>query len=123
MNVQLKPLEEQTLVITGASSGIGLTTALEAARRGARLVLVARNPDTLEDAADRCRAEGADVEIVAADVADRATINLVVERTAERFGSDLIVMGSYKYARWLEQVTGGVLDDVVAGSQGAVLIA
>lgn len=42
MAVRLKPLEDQTVVLTGASSGIGLATALEAARRGARLVLVAQ---------------------------------------------------------------------------------
>ena len=86
MSIQLKPLEDQTLVLTGASSGIGRVTALEAARRGARLVLVARDPDSLEEAAEECRAEGADVETVVADVADRATMDLVAERAAERFG-------------------------------------
>ena len=86
MNVQLKPLEQQTLVITGASSGIGRATALEAARLGARLVLVARDPDTLEDAARQCRTAGAEVETVVADVADRATVDLVAERAVARFG-------------------------------------
>ena len=43
-----KPLNEQVMVITGASSGIGLTTALHAARRGARLVLIARSAETLK---------------------------------------------------------------------------
>jgi NAD(P)-dependent dehydrogenase (short-subunit alcohol dehydrogenase family) len=41
MNVELKKLSEQVLVITGASSGIGLTTARMAARQGARVVLTA----------------------------------------------------------------------------------
>ncbi len=86
MSVQLKPLEEQTLVITGASSGIGLATALEAARRGANLVLVAREPESLEEAGDRCRALGASVETVVADVADRAVVEMAAERAAERFG-------------------------------------
>lgn len=86
MSIQLKPLEEQVLVITGASSGIGLATALEAARRGARLVLVARDPEGLEDAAAQCRAEGAEVETVAADVGDHATLELVADRAEERFG-------------------------------------
>lgn len=43
MAVQLKPLDQQVIVITGASSGIGLCTALLAAERGARLVLAARS--------------------------------------------------------------------------------
>ena len=42
MGVKLKRLSEQVVVITGASSGIGLVTAREAARRGAKLVLAAR---------------------------------------------------------------------------------
>ena len=49
--MQLKPLSQQTLVITGASSGIGLATALGAAKQGANLVLVARSPESLMDAA------------------------------------------------------------------------
>ena len=86
MSVSLKPLDQQTIVITGASSGIGLATALEAARRGADLVLVARSPEDLDAAAERCRALGAEVETVAADVADRAVLDLVAERATERFG-------------------------------------
>ena len=86
MSASLKPLNQQTLVITGASSGIGLATAVEAAKSGARLVLVSREPTDLESAAERCRAEGAEVETVAADVADRATLDLVADRATERFG-------------------------------------
>lgn len=43
MNVTLKPIDEQVIVITGASSGIGLVTARMAARQGACVVLAARN--------------------------------------------------------------------------------
>ena len=42
MSVRLKPINEQVMVITGATSGIGLCTARMAAERGARLVLAAR---------------------------------------------------------------------------------
>jgi NADP-dependent 3-hydroxy acid dehydrogenase YdfG len=45
MNAKLKKLSDQVIVITGASSGIGLVTARVAAKRGARLVLNARNED------------------------------------------------------------------------------
>lgn len=59
----LKPLDQQVVVITGASSEIGLATALVAAERGAKVVLVARNASVLEEssrkssraAATRCR--------------------------------------------------------------------
>ena len=87
--MQLRPLDQQTLVITGATSGIGLATALMAAERGARLLLVARAPDDLAAAAERCRdagGPGTRVETVAADVADKATLDLVVQRAKEAFG-------------------------------------
>ena len=48
MHLRLKPLKEQVIVITGASSGIGLVTARMAARRCARVVLTARNHEALK---------------------------------------------------------------------------
>ncbi len=86
MSISLKPLDQQTVVITGASSGIGLATALMAAERGANLVLVSRSPDRLDAAAEQCRQRGATVETVAADVADRVVLDLVHQRAHEAFG-------------------------------------
>ncbi len=51
MAVSLKPLGEQVMVITGATSGIGLATARMAAEAGARLVLAARSGADLEEVA------------------------------------------------------------------------
>ena len=59
MSVSLKPLGQQTLVVTGASSGIGLTTARKAAERGARVVLAARSGDDLRQLADEIGADQA----------------------------------------------------------------
>ncbi len=86
MSISLKPVADQTLVITGATSGIGLATALEAADRGGNLVLVARSPDRLDAAAEQCRARGATVETLAADVADFATLELAHEQAHDAFG-------------------------------------
>src|SRR4051794_21628910 len=47
MALKLKPLNEQVIVITGASSGIGLTTAQCAAKQGAKVVLAARSEETM----------------------------------------------------------------------------
>jgi NAD(P)-dependent dehydrogenase (short-subunit alcohol dehydrogenase family) len=75
------------VLVTGASSGIGRATAVEAAGRGARLVLVARGRSALEAAAQECRDAGAGEAVVSpADVTDDAAFAAVVRATVERFG-------------------------------------
>ena len=58
MSVKLKPLSEQVIVITGASSGIGRTTARRAAERGATVLLVARDEDGLREVVGEIEAAG-----------------------------------------------------------------
>ncbi|HEU4697554.1 MAG TPA: SDR family oxidoreductase [Gemmatimonadales bacterium] len=84
--VRLKPLDEQVVVITGASSGIGLVTAREAARRGARVVMVARNEDALRAAAATLRDAGGAVMHYAADVARPQELQRVADVTVAEFG-------------------------------------
>lgn len=86
MAIRLKPLAQQTIVITGASSGIGLATARLAAERGARLVLVARNEDALREICEDLRRRGARCEYVAADVGDAAAMEAVARKAEEAFG-------------------------------------
>lgn len=86
MSIALKPLDEQVIVITGASSGIGLATARAAADEGARVVLVARNAQALAEIEANIRAEGGEAIHVAADVANRADVDRVARTAVERFG-------------------------------------
>lgn len=83
---RLKALEEQVLVITGATSGIGLATARAAAQRGARLVLVARNKDALQRLGDELRAQGARVLTLVADVGDQDEVRRIDQAVEEQFG-------------------------------------
>lgn len=83
---RLKPLARQIIVITGATSGIGLSTARLAAKGGARLVLVARNEDALRELAEEIRGRGGKAEYVVADVADHAALEGVVQRAEQAFG-------------------------------------
>jgi short-subunit dehydrogenase len=84
--VQLKPLTKQTIVLTGATSGIGLATARLLAREGARLVLVARNEDALRTVRDEIRAAGGRAEYAVADVADKAQVEAAAAKAHEAFG-------------------------------------
>ncbi len=86
MAVKLKPLDRQVVVITGATSGVGLVTAREAARAGARLVLAARNRQALQDLAAELRADGADVMYVAADVGREDDVRAIVDVAVQHFG-------------------------------------
>jgi NAD(P)-dependent dehydrogenase (short-subunit alcohol dehydrogenase family) len=73
-------------VVTGASSGIGRATALALARRGARLVLVARDAEALGEVAVECTSLGATAAVVPADVTDAAAVDRAAEIAVERFG-------------------------------------
>ncbi|HEU4356341.1 MAG TPA: SDR family NAD(P)-dependent oxidoreductase, partial [Actinomycetota bacterium] len=79
-------------VVTGASSGIGESTALLLARAGASVVLAARRLERLEALADRIHAHGGDALPVHCDVAEPTDLAELVERTDAAFGRcDLLV--------------------------------
>jgi short-subunit dehydrogenase len=86
MAIRLRKLHDQVMVITGATSGIGLTTARMAAARGARLVLASRSEDALDELADELRSKGGMVETVAADVGKIEDVEKIGERAIARFG-------------------------------------
>jgi NAD(P)-dependent dehydrogenase (short-subunit alcohol dehydrogenase family) len=81
-----KAISEQVIVVTGASSGIGLATAQEAARRGARVVLAARNAHDLEHAVAEIRREGGDALAVPTDVTDYAQVQALAHRAVQEWG-------------------------------------
>lgn len=86
MKVPYKPLNEQVIVITGASSGIGLCTAQLAAERGAKLVLVARSMATLEALTEQINAGGGQAIYMDADVGERQQVLDAAQAAVNRFG-------------------------------------
>jgi short-subunit dehydrogenase len=86
MKVRLKKLSEQVMVITGASSGIGLVTARQAARRGARLVLAARSEPQLRQLVEEIQATGGQAVAVVADVGREEDVRRIADAARERFG-------------------------------------
>jgi NAD(P)-dependent dehydrogenase (short-subunit alcohol dehydrogenase family) len=86
MNPPLRPLEDQTIVITGASSGIGLTTSRMAARQGARVVMAARNEGAMQAAADQIKAEGGDALVVPTDVGYEDQVDHLAQAAIDHYG-------------------------------------
>jgi short-subunit dehydrogenase len=86
MAVKLKPIDEQVIVITGASSGIGLCTAQMAARKGAKVVLSARSGETLQSLVQQLNADGCEAISCEADVADRSAMENLAQTALARFG-------------------------------------
>lgn len=82
---KLKPIAEQVMVITGASSGIGLVTARAAAKRGARVMLVARDESALAEIVRDIVADGGTAAFAVADVGDAAAMEGVALKTVARF--------------------------------------
>jgi short-subunit dehydrogenase len=87
MKLNLKSLREQVIVVTGASSGIGLATAEMAADAGARVVLTARSEMDLRQACDRIAARGGRAAYVVGDVADPDAMEMVANKAVAAFGA------------------------------------
>lgn len=93
------------VLVTGATGGIGTAVSLAWARRGARLVLLARSPGTLAGLAERCRAAGADARVVVADVADGGAVAAAVDAVIAEHGRVDVVVHSaavVAYGRFVE---------------------
>ena len=86
MSIKLKPIKDQVIVITGASSGIGLVTARTAAKRGAKVMLVARSGDALGEIAREINNSGGRADYHVADVADQTALTAAAAAAVARFG-------------------------------------
>lgn len=86
MKTRLKKLESQVMVITGATSGVGLIVARKAAARGTKLVLASRSDEALHRLAEELREVGTEVITVATDVGDLEAVKALAQAAIERFG-------------------------------------
>lgn len=77
---------DRHVLVTGASSGIGLASARLLARQGARVYLIARSEAKLAQAAQAIAGEGGTAAYAAADVADRGALMAAIEKAERAFG-------------------------------------
>ncbi len=105
-----------TVLVTGASSGIGRATGLELAARGAQLVLMSRGREALDEAADEMRAAGAgEVVVCAGDVTDEDQVRAAVSAATGRFGRLDVVVHSAQVMAYgtVEKVPREIFESVV----------
>src|SRR4051812_19292224 len=96
-------LAQKTVVITGASSGIGRAAALHFAQEGANLVLAARREEALQSIAEECQKKGVAAMAVPTDVSDKDAVENLAQQAFDKFGSiDIWVnnAGVYNMARF-----------------------
>jgi short-subunit dehydrogenase len=86
MRPTLKPVSAQTIVITGATSGLGLSIARIAAAKGAKLLLSARNEQALRALCEELHARGGVAAYVTADVCEEAQVRAVAARADALYG-------------------------------------
>jgi NAD(P)-dependent dehydrogenase (short-subunit alcohol dehydrogenase family) len=84
--MKLKPIEQQVVAVVGASSGIGRETAIQFAKRNAKVVVSARTESGLASLVDEIKASGGDAIAISADVAEFEQVKSIAARTIEHYG-------------------------------------
>lgn len=77
---------DQVVIVTGASSGIGKSLAIQLAGQGAEVAIAARREDRLEETAAECRSHGDEVLVIPTDVSDEEQCKNLIKKTIATFG-------------------------------------
>ncbi len=94
-------LNGKTMLITGASSGIGAATARAAAREGARVILLARTQAKLEQVAGEIRRDGGRAAVFPVDLTDTQAVAAVAAQVTAELGTPDVIFNNAGTGRWL----------------------
>jgi short-subunit dehydrogenase len=95
-----REIRGRRFLITGASGGIGRSLAEQAAQEGARLALVARTPERLEELATTLRSRGAEAHAIPADITSEADRERLLETAREKLGGLDVLVNNAGLAAW-----------------------
>ncbi len=98
--MQRNYFQGKTIIITGASSGIGKELALQLAKKGAKLALAARNKDKLEEVALLCSQQGTEAIAIPTDVSDKKECKALIDKTVKQFKVIDILVNNAGITMW-----------------------
>ncbi len=84
--MELKPIAQQVVAVVGASSGIGRATASEFAKKGAKVVVAARNEQGLKSLVEEIQSNGGEAVAVVADVTNFEQVNAIAQKAIDAYG-------------------------------------
>lgn len=97
----MRNLKEKLVLVTGASSGIGEAAALEAAQKGARVALVARNEERLATVALRIQKAGSEAGVFPADLSAPHAVKEMAAQVRKDMGNVDVLINNAGAGRWL----------------------
>jgi NADP-dependent 3-hydroxy acid dehydrogenase YdfG len=112
----MSSLQNKVVLITGASKGIGKVLAIQMAGLGAKLSLLARSGNELDDIRNTIRTNGGHCEIFAGDIADEAFVKDAVKDTIKKFGTVDIAINNAGFGifKQSDEITAAEWDSVFA---------
>lgn len=104
---------KKTVLITGASGGLGSELALQYADQGVRLILIGRNIDALNKTAALCIKKGSKAQVIALDIRDKIKMSEAIEKLCNQHGIDIAIACA--------GVSSGTLDGIEKPSQVEII--
>lgn len=108
----MQSLKNKTVLITGASSGIGQASAVQFAQLGAKLILAARRKDRLDELASKLAKEHkAEVHTISLDVRDQKAVQKIIEGLPAEWANIDILLNNAGLSRGLEKIQEGIIQN------------